>query len=67
MSDLMKQCQKGRKKYGNIVSMEELKANLAMNCIPDGMQAMTAADYPDFLAKRRILMAQKIKTYFWGL
>lgn len=67
MSDLIKQCQNGQKKYGNIINMEELNANLAMNCIPDGMQAMTAADYPDFLAKRRIMMAQKIKTYFLGL
>ena len=67
IGELIKQCKGGQKKYGNIISSDELQANLTMNCIPDGMEAMTAADYPNFLAKRRILMAQKIKTYFGGL
>jgi hypothetical protein len=38
-----------------------------MHCIPDGVEEMTVVDYPDFLAERRRLMAQKIKTYFEGL
>ena len=67
MNELKEQCQGEKKKYGNIIREEELNANLTMNCIPDGMEAMTAADYPSFLSKRRILMAQKIKTYFEGL
>ena len=67
IGELIKQCKGGQKKYGNIISSDELQANLTMNCIPDGMEAMTAADYPNFLAKRRILMAHKIKTYFGGL
>ena len=67
IGELIKQCKGGQKKYGNIISSDELQANLTMNCIQDGMEAMTAADYPNFLAKRRILMAQKIKTYFGGL
>ncbi len=67
MSEILEQCDNGKRKYGNISSCEELKENLRMNCIPDRMVSMTASDYPDFLAKRRILMAQKIKTYFEGL
>jgi len=67
MKELKEQCEGGKKKYGNIIRENELKANLTMNCIPDGMEAMTAADYPVFLAKRRAMMAQKIKTYFVGL
>jgi len=35
-----------------------------MNCIPEGTESMTLADYADFLEKRRHLMAQHIKTYF---
>lgn len=64
MKELTEQCKGGKKKYGNITNTEELKANLIRNCIPDGMEAMTAANYPEFLAKRRVLMAQKIKVYF---
>jgi len=67
MNELKEQCQGGKKKYGNIIRKEELNANLTMNCIPEGLEAMSAADYPNFLAKRRILIAQKIKTYFEGL
>lgn len=67
IGELIKQCRGGQKKYGNIINSDELQTNLTMNCIPDGMETMTAADYPNFLAKRRILMAQKIKTYFGGL
>lgn len=67
MGELIEQCNGGKQKYGNILNMEELKTNLIMHCIPEGIENMTAADYPNFLAKRRILMAQKIKTYFAGL
>jgi hypothetical protein len=57
----------GEKKYGNITEPDELHENFAMNCIPTGMEHMTVDDYPDFLAARRELMAQKIKIYFEGL
>ena len=64
---LYEQCDGGKKRYGNITKLNELKENFRMNCIPDGMEDMGVKDYPDFLAKRRKLMAQKIKTYFAGL
>lgn len=54
----------GTHRYGNITTREELHANFAMNCIPDGMERMTLADYPAFLTARRKLMANRIKTYF---
>jgi hypothetical protein len=38
-----------------------------MNCIPAGVEKMSVEDYPAFLAVRRTLMAQKIKSYFEGL
>ena len=64
---LLEQCQGGPKRYGNITDMDELRENFQMNCIPDGMDQMTVDDYPAFLAERRKLMAQKIRTYFEGL
>jgi hypothetical protein len=63
-SELLQQCQGGPKKYGNIVDPSELHENLKAHCIPEGMEQMTVKDYPDFLAKRRRLMAQKMKQYF---
>lgn len=64
---VLDQCNGGPKRYGNIVSMEKLKENFQMNCIPDGMETMTVDDYPRFLEQRRNLMAQKLKNYFEGL
>jgi hypothetical protein len=57
----------GEQRYGSITDPQELRDNLAMNCIPDGIERMTVADYQAFLGARRKLMAQKIKTYFQGL
>ncbi|MCS6835701.1 MAG: hypothetical protein NZ750_06770 [Anaerolineae bacterium] len=54
----------GPQRYGNISTPEELRHNLAMNCIPDGIENMTSDDYPDFLAERWRLMALKIRVYF---
>lgn len=61
------QCRGGKKKYGNICDHDKLKENFRMNCIPEGIEDMTIDDYPQFLAERRKLMAQKMKTYFMGL
>jgi uncharacterized protein with ParB-like and HNH nuclease domain len=66
-TQLLEQCRGGPKLYGNITDEKDLKDNYRMNCIPEGMENMTVNDYPAFLAKRRILMAQKIKMYFEGL
>ncbi|GJL69473.1 MAG: hypothetical protein NPIRA06_21080 [Nitrospirales bacterium] len=64
---LIDQCNSGKKRYGNITDQEELRKNLNMNCIPEGVEKMTVDDYPNFLNIRRVLMAQKIKTHFEGL
>ena len=63
-AELVQQCHGGEKKYGNITDPEELKENLAMNCIPNSFGQSDFNDYIDFLSERRKLMAQKIKTYF---
>ena len=64
MSQMLEQCHGGPKRYGNIDDEDTLRANLAMNCIPEGTEFMTLSDYPAFLKARRRLMAQRIKTYF---
>ncbi len=64
---MLEQCNGGPKRYGNITSVDELQENYRMNCIPDGVEHMTEADYPAFLALRRTLMAQKLRTYFESL
>jgi hypothetical protein len=66
-AQLREQCTGGKKRYGNITEPAELGENFRMNCIPDGIENMTLDDYPTFLAERRKLMAQKIKTYFESL
>jgi hypothetical protein len=66
-NQLLEQCKGGPKRYGNITDMKELEENFRMNCIPPNIETMTVDDYPDFLAERRKLMAQKIKAYFGSL
>ena len=53
--------------FGDIADPEALRSNLEANCIPKGIFEMEAADYEDFLAQRRQLMAKKIEQYFKSL
>lgn len=62
--ELLEQCRNGKKKYGGIADINELKANLKENCIPESILSDQAPEYDGFLEARRKLMAQKIKTYF---
>ena len=62
--ELVEQCNGGKKKYGGITDLNELKANLAESCIPQTILNGEAQDYDVFLEQRRKLMAAKIQTYF---
>lgn len=53
--------------FGDIADLETLQTNLEANCIPEGIFEMEAADYEEFLAQRRRLMARKIERFFKGL
>ena len=64
---LAEQCNGGPKKYGGITSLDEMKQNLAMNCIPEAMLNGGVLDYDTFLEQRRKLMAAKMQTYFKAL
>lgn len=57
----------GEDYFGDIADPEALRSNLEANCIPEGIFEMEAADYEDFLAQRRRLMARKIERYFKSL
>lgn len=58
------QCQTKNVVFGNIMSDELLKTNLAENCIPNNVDQMTFENYDEFLQKRRMLMADMIHKYY---
>lgn len=63
-AELLEQCKGGKKKYGAITELDELKENLSQHAIPDGIFNSLAHDYDQFLEERRKLMAAKIRAYF---
>ncbi len=65
--EIFDQIHSGNLKHGGITSMDALKVNLEMNCVPTDIFYMNAQDYNNFLEKRRYLMAQKIRNYFTRL
>ncbi|MBZ0222805.1 MAG: DUF262 domain-containing protein [Dokdonella sp.] len=65
--ELAEQVAGGKKKYGGITSVDELRANLRANCVPDSLLDGAIPDYDSFLEQRRALMALKIKTWFHAL
>ena len=65
--DVIAQTNGGELSYGAITDPDELAANLEANCIPPSLHEMTVADYDDFLAQRRALIAAKLKGYYQAL
>ena len=65
--ELKKQCEDKHLVYGCIDSMDDLKDNLAQNAIPIDIFDMDINSYQEFLNKRRLLMANKIKEYYRSL
>jgi len=61
------QCDIGEITIGTILDKDQYYKNLADNCIPNEVQAMTFENYPDFLLERRRLMAKKIQNYYNAL
>lgn len=62
--ELIDQCNGGVARYSGITDIEELKNNLAINCIPESVFGMTVDDYENFLKQRRQLMAKKMHGYY---
>jgi hypothetical protein len=65
--ELAQQCNGGAKRYGGIANFEEMRANMRMSALPESLLDGNIPNYEDFLAERRSLMAQKIKTWFEAL
>jgi hypothetical protein len=65
--ELKEQCNSGELRYGGIDDMKLLKRNLKMNAVPLSIFDMEFDDYEQFLEERRVLMAQKIKEYYFSL
>jgi len=62
-----KQCNGESCKYGGITILSDLKKNLEENCIPVATSSMSLSDYQEFLSQRRVLIAQRLKTYYFSL
>jgi uncharacterized protein with ParB-like and HNH nuclease domain len=67
MKEVIDQCNGLENKYGAINNIQDLKLNMQENCIPEEFINMDVVDYEEFLKKRRILMANKIKEYYYSL
>ena len=67
MNKVKEQCEGINNGYGGIDSMNELQKNLNDNCIPEEIFNMDYSDYDEFLNKRRIMMAEKIKNFYNSL
>ena len=67
LAQVQEQCNGAKKRYGNIVDNKVFRENLRMHCIPENIADLGIDDYPSLLARRRQLMAQKIKVWFEGL
>lgn len=65
--ELAEQCAGGKKKYGGIADLADMKANLRMHCLPASLLEGEIPAYDDFLEERRQLMALKIKKWFEAL
>ncbi len=65
--ELKDQCNGAGLKYGGIDNFQSLEDNLMMNCIPDTIFSMDIDNYDEFLTQRRVLMAEKIRDYYYSL
>lgn len=67
MGQVIEQCNGQENVYGLISNMEDLNKNLEENAVPKEFINMTFENYQEFLAKRRVLMANKIKDFYYSL
>lgn len=67
MGQVLEQCNNEENTYGLISNEEDLRKNLEENAIPINLLGMNFENYQDFLNKRRVLMANKIKEFYYKL
>ena len=66
-ADLAEPCNGGKKKYGGISDLEEMRGNFRASCLPEAVLEGEVPSYDDFLEIRRKLMAAKMKRWFESL
>ena len=66
-SAALAQCGRDKAETGSIIDEKVLRENLATNCIPEDVFEMDYTRYDEFLEKRRVLMAAKIRKYYESL
>lgn len=66
-AELTAQCKGGELRYGSIDDLDEMRANLRANCVPERLLEGEVPAFEDFLEQRRKLMAAKIREYFGKL
>ena len=62
-----KQCETGIITIGSITDYHQLLENLRINCVPEEVFEMDHTRYAEFLEKRRVMMAKKIRAYYEAL
>ncbi len=67
MAEMKQQCETKNSVYGGIIEYEDLLANLNESCVPEDIFSMDINNYQEFLEKRRLLMAKKIREYYFNL
>lgn len=67
MKLMLAQVAGGELAYGGITDPDDLRRNLAENCIPEGFETMDIGNYAMFLESRRTLMARYIRDYYRSL
>lgn len=66
-AEIAEQCNGGKKKYGGITDIDEMRGNLRASCLPDTLLDGFVPEYDEFLNNRRYLMAAKMRAWFEGL
>lgn len=67
MAEVLKQIENKEPTIGGIVDKEDLMDSFRQSCIPEEFVNYTIDDYKQFLEQRRLLMAKKIKDYYFNL
>ena len=67
MNEELEQCHGQENVYGLISTEEDLYNNLSENAIPSEIIDMNYNNYQKFLEKRRVLMAKKIREFYYSL
>ncbi|WP_206212277.1 hypothetical protein [Wenzhouxiangella sp. XN79A] len=67
MAWMSNQVSTGVLRIGEITDQADLEVNLKESAIPDFIDEVTGANYPEFLEARRKLMADMIREYYKSL